>query len=81
MKKVSSATYEQKQTSWENLRLCFSKSLGMCLDDLPLYPSKEEIYEVAEEQKRSGCADIKILSAQMSEYLSEKFPVPNKTRS
>ena len=81
MKKVSSATYEQKQTSWENLRLCFSKSLGMCLDDLPLHPSKEEIDEIAEEQKRSGGADIKFLSVKMSEYLSEKFPVPDKTRS
>ena len=43
--------------------------------------SKEEIYEVAEEQKRSGGADIKFLSVKMSEYLSEKFPVPDKTRS
>lgn len=76
--KRNKPNYQDREISWENLKLCISRLLKVPKDSLPSYPEGSAIQEQAELQNRNGMADIVILSKELSEFLTEKFPPPTK---
>ena len=70
----SSSTNEMRKTSYENLCLIISQILNIDVNKFPPYPSLEEIEIQRDIQKRSGIADVNLITCRLTEFLNQVIP-------